>query len=423
MQSLAKSLVAIVLLVVCSGYSMERSDTVAGAVRWASVVTMLGVFYYLKAQLCARLWLARQIRRSGARYKARYERTESMTDLDPSAREAGRGGNDRPPSPVGPLSPMSDVGSATEVDLGAAEIRPTRSVMYYPEMTMGSVWTYVYGWGLLLFVSVYCASSIDVPASCWWTMGMVALSFDELIARRIGNGWVALIGVCLGVSVFALWSGSLVDRDGNIIADGMFQARTEMILLNFAMGVVLPVATPFIFFTVRSTIRAATMDVRTLCDFAMPFMAVLALCSLVATSGMCGYVPTDKEGLRRVMDAEPSSNGYMRYSNGTVVMIETVAKFASSYLTDLDNSSFVHTVQQSHALNYFLLFLSPFVTLALVRVLIASVLSGHTTEFITAFLLVASARYGVTHRFDTWAAASVGAAGAALVLLLLVRRD
>jgi hypothetical protein len=113
----------------------------------------------------------------------------------------------------------------------------------------------------------------------------------------------------------------------------------------------------------------------------------------------------------------------MRYSNGTVVMIETVAKFASSYLTDLDNSSFVHTVQQSHALNYFLLFLSPFVTLALVRALIGSVLSGHTTEFITAFLLVASARYGVTHRFDTWAAASVGAAGAALVLLLLVRRD
>lgn len=435
MSYLSKSLLASALVVVCSGYSMERADTVAGAVRWASVVTILGMCYYLKAQVCARLWLARQARRGGARYKARYERTAGMTDLDPSAREAGRG------SPVGPLSPM---GSDMEADLGpgAAELRPARSVVYYPELTMGSVWTYVYGWGLLLFVSVYCTAAIDVPASCWWMMGMVALSFDELISQRVGNGWVVLLGACLGASIFTLWSGSLVDPDGNIVADGMFSARTEVIFLNFIMGVVFPVAVPFIFFTVRTTIRAATMDVRSLCEFAMPFMAFLALCCLAATSGMCGYAPVS-DGVDAKLDAKLDAwhakldanldameeRGGLRRelvrsgsdSNGTV-MIETVAKFASSYLTNLDNSSFIHKVEESHIVNYFLLFLSPFATLALVRVLIASVLSGHTTEFITAFLLVVTTRYGVTHHFDLWAGGSMGAAGVAFVLILLVRR-
>ena len=51
-----------------------------------------------------------------------------------------------------------------------------------------------------------------------------------------------------------------------------------------------------------------------------------------------------------------------------------------------------------------------------------AVLTGHTTEFITAFLLVISARYGVTHDFSVWSLAAAGGAGTAFILLLLVRR-
>jgi hypothetical protein len=55
------------------------------------------------------------------------------------------------------------------------------------------------------------------------------------------------------------------------------------------MGVIYPVSTPFIFITIYSTIRSVNQDVSKLCEFALPFMVVLSLCSLTATSGVCGY--------------------------------------------------------------------------------------------------------------------------------------
>ena len=52
---LAKSLLSTSLMVVCSSFALEEQDSVSGAVRWASVVTLLGAFYYLQVQLWANL--------------------------------------------------------------------------------------------------------------------------------------------------------------------------------------------------------------------------------------------------------------------------------------------------------------------------------------------------------------------------------
>ena len=72
---------------------MEQVGTVAGAVRWASVVTLLSAFYYLQLQVCARVWLykqARRLRRSNQgfdtfnlsrinnRNNSNYEQTETV---------------------------------------------------------------------------------------------------------------------------------------------------------------------------------------------------------------------------------------------------------------------------------------------------------------------------------------------------------
>jgi hypothetical protein len=105
-------------------------------------------------------------------------------------------------------------------------------------------------------------------------------------------------------------------------------------------------------------------------------------------------------------------------------MVETVAKFASSYASNLggNNSAFPHMIYHGNGLAYFLLFLSPFTALWLIRVLILAVLTGHTTEFITAFLLVVSTRHGMTHDFSVWSLAAAGGAGTAFILLLLVRQ-
>lgn len=427
-RNLAKSLSACILVVVCSSQSMEANDTVAGAVRWASVVTLLAAGYYLLVHTWAHLYLRKRARRLGrsranfrvfgdtASFETRYERTENVTDLDPAARESG---GFRTPSPVDlDLNPLVEEDNSSP---HASHVARSPNV-YYPELTMGSVWTYVYGWGLLLFVCVYCMAGIDVPASCWWTMGMITLSFDELISKGVKNYWVVVLGGCLGASVFTLWSGSLVDKSGILVGNPMFgSSQTDVLFLDFIMGVVYPVATPFIFFTVRSTVRSVTRDVTSLCEFAMPFMVVLSLCSLVATSGVCGY---GKESV-----GESGKGGATRRllqeTNATSVMVETVAKFASSYATSVHgNTSLMRLVTaNSYTLPYCLLFLSPFAVLWLLRVLIVAVLTGHTTEFITSFLLVTSTRYGATHEFNAWSAGAAASAGTALILLLMVRRD
>jgi hypothetical protein len=288
----------------------------------------------------------------------------------------------------------------------------------------------VYGWGLLLFVCVYCMAAIDVPASCWWTMGMIALSFDELIAKGVKNCWVVVLGVCLAVAVFSLWSGVLMDKDGNMLSDAMFSSKSPVLFLNFIMGVAYPVAAPFIFFTVRSTARTLTQDVGRLCEFAMPFMVVLSVCSLVATSGACGYGAVSRDSAKESFITTFNDGGQkagrrlLGDENATIVMVETVAKFASSYASNIDkNASIMQMMRANHTLNYTLLFLSPFAALWLLRVLIIAVLTGHTTEFITSFLLVVSTRHGATHDFNAWSAAAAGSAGVAFVLLLMVRRE
>ena len=426
---LAKSLLSTILFVVCSSSTMEDNDTVSGAVRWASIVTLIAAAYYLQFQICVRIWLRKKIRRLRRNHgfdtfnlnRSSYERSETVSDdLDQSSYTV----NHESPTEID-VTP-----SLMEDDVAHSQN------CYYPELTMGSVWTYVYGWGLLLFVCVYCMAAIDVPSSCWWTMGMIALSFDELISKGVKNHWVVMLGALLAGGVFCLWSGSLMDENGNMISDSVFDSSSSEMFLNFLMGVIYPVATPFIFFNIRSTVRSVNKDVSKLCEFAMPFMVVLSLCSLAATSSVCGYevkeaiansaIDVSRFELLHSGDSAQSNSNNARHllSSNTSEMVETVAKFASSYASNLDgnNSSIPHLIYRGNGLAYFLLFISPFTALWLIRVLILAVLTGHTTEFITAFLLVISARYGVTHDFSVWSLAAAGGAGTAFILLLLVRR-
>ncbi len=98
-------------------------------------------------------------------------------------------------------------------------------------------------------------------------------------------------------------------------------------------------------------------------------------------------------------------------------MLETLAEFT----TNLRSGGVPRATD--HTLGYTLLFLSPFTALWLIRVLIIAVLTGHTTEFITAFLLVVSARHSVIYNFSAWSVVATAGAGTAFILLLLVRRS
>ncbi len=397
MRHLAKSVLSCVLLLGCSLGSYEslgEKENVVGAARWASYAVIVSACYYMQFQLWRRFW---QRKRSSQQYR----RTRTVATVDPG----GRGGEED--VELDSLPPVSE--EEAWIDGGSI----VSNGVYYPELTMSSVWTYVYGWGLMLFVCVYCLAGVDVPSSCWWVMGMLALSFDELISRGTGRWVVGLVGLCLCLSVFSVWSGALMDNKGNFVGDLMFAGKGNIPALDFVVGVVLPVATPFIFFTVRSTVRSVTQDVYRLCEFALPFMTVLAVCFLAATSGMC-YI--DTRGLPDRRDLGNVDLGDS-YNSSKYEMVETVAKFASSYATHIqsDKSGIV-------AMQRGLLFLAPFLAFWLIRVLVLSVITGYATEFITGFILVTATRFGMTHAVSVWSVLAVSGAGCAFIVLLATGR-
>lgn len=447
MRHLAKSVLSCILLSVCSFGShglvggKEQLENVTGAVRWASVVTLLSAAYYLQFQVCKRSWQRKRERSTRVLRRNQYKQTQTMTSVDRSSDESGRNsqsGRDFQSKfqidsedgidsiELDSLPPASD----EEVWIEGTSV--VSNNVYYPELTMSSVWTYVYGWGVLLFVCIYCLAGVNIPSSCWWVMGMIALSFDELISKRAGKWFICSMGLSMCVSVFAVWSGALMDENGNFTGDLMFTKKGNMPLLDFVMGVVFPVSTPFIFFSIRSTVRSVTNDVSKLCEFALPFMTVMAVCCLVATSGMCNETcETRRSGLEANL-APLDSNNVTNY-------VDTFANFVETYNLNVTNTTNMpHNTSNNNTLNYnlntrislnsnvtqyVLISISPFIAFWLIRVLIVAILTGHSTEFITAFILVTSTRYSIAHAMGLWSVLALSGAGSAFVLLLLVKRD
>ena len=432
MHHLAESVLCCTLLAVCSQGGvivMGGVHSVTGAVRWASFVILMSAIYYLQIQVCIKCWQRKQERRArrtrpGSRSQSQYQQAGTSAESDANTRYS----DDIDVNPY----PRSDDMEHAEVWVEGGSV--VSNNVYYPELTMSSVWTYVYGWGILLFVCVYCLSGLDLPCSCWWMMGMVALSFDELVSKGVGKCMICLVGVSLCVSVFSVWSGALVDDDGNFLGDLMFSRKESVPLFNFLMGVVLPVSAPFVFFSIRSTVRSVTQDVFRLCEFALPFMVVLAGCCLVATSGVCevgvsvGSVNTVKYVANNVVSNGVSNgagngvgNGPRRNlqgyddANSTYSAVETAAKFAGSYASVLDQNVIPINIK---TIEYALIFVSPLLAFWVIRVLVVAILNQRATEFIVSFALVTVARFGMAHVMGVWSVLAISGAGLAFVLLL-----
>ena len=342
-RQLAKSVLSCTLLALLNEFGQvdfNNKTNVIGVVRWTSTVILLSACYYLQLQI----WMC---------WRDRGRRRHTQ--------------------------PMESVDTFENVDYNIDNI----SVVWANTgLTMPIIWTYVYCWVIILFVTIYCLAGQNAICSCWWVVGMIALSLDELITRRVGGLAVCLVMLCLCGSVISIWSGALTYK-GEFIGDLMLIGIGSP-LLNFAMGVIFPVTTPFLFFTVRSIY--GTRDVSRLCEFALPFMIVLAVGCLLGTDGS-GHIT------RRFLDGNSSA------------MVESAAKF-NPYYAEPDGV---------------LILFAPFVVYWLIRVLIVSIITGHSTEFITAFLIVTSARYGMTNEIGLWSVLAVSGAGSAFVLLLLIR--
>jgi hypothetical protein len=432
------------------------SSDVTSTIRWASVIILLSAIYYIQIQIWKKIWQRKQERgqRALRRNQYRQTRTGQVQALGRHHGEAAHFSVDEEDVDLDSLPTISENEDVTET------ISVVSNDVYYPELTMSSVWTFVYGYGILLFVSTYCLAGINIPSSCWWVMGMIALSFDELISTRMNRWYICIILLNICVSVFTVWSAALIDNEGNFIGELMFSKTSSVPLFDFIMGVVFPVSTPFIFFSFRSSMRSSTRDTYKLCEFALPFMTVLAICILVATSGFC-HVVDSKSGTGSVQYVGSISQSFKPFNahqdthtrrsltgstsdgnkrkNQHIPMhhltqnnndnnvssashIETSATFTLEHPITLSVQYFKFSTDNNVA-RYTLLFLSPFIAFWAIHVLITSIHTGHSAEFITAFILVNSTRYGITHPASLWSALSISGAGIAFSVLLVGRRD
>ena len=180
------------------------------------------------------------------------------------------------------------VGEGVKSEAESSESSESTSGVKRPEMAMTEIWVYVYGWGAMLFVCVYCMAGIDLRSSCWWVIGMLALSLDELIMRNMGRMFIGFIVLFVTISVTAVWW----------TVSGARAASKELDLGEFCIGIIFPVVAPFIFFSLRCTVRMVERDVGRLCKIAMPFMMIIAVGVMMMSPLMRQLVVIEKNETR-----------------------------------------------------------------------------------------------------------------------------
>lgn len=374
-KTLARSIVSLGLLMASSRYSVRGtavlsldSGSCADAARWAAVVTLLAGVYYLQFNVWRRC----------RRRKHRQLAMTAMTGREEPGASAAY--TDVPQTP-----PPSEAGLDVQGQ----------------QMTASHVYIYVYGWGILLFASLYCMAGLHESSSCWWALGMFTLCFDELIMRETRKVWVLVIGALFVCSVVSVWWGA-----------GGESAKDE----NFGqviISTVLPVMSPFIFFSLRSSVRAVTRDVWRLCELALPFMLLISICVLTGS-----YMTESKHW---------TQGGARRSLNETSLFKETISGFDfNRSATALRAASSAWENEVAHqAYLFVLLALTPIVAAWCIHIMVWSVVRGYVTEFISAFLLVLSVKssvFGEPGHSGGTTILAVASAGTCFILIFLMRK-
>jgi len=367
-KALARSVVSLSLLMGSSRYSLRcmyvlSLDSCADAARWAAVVTLVAGFYYLQLNIWCRC--------------RRRQRGANVGDV------------------LAEQTVYTDVPQTSSVSDASGE-------RHGQQMTANHVYVFVYGWGLLLFAALYCMAGLHESSSCWWALGMFPLCFDELIMRDAKRIWVIAIGALLVVSVTTIWwlSGGEGAKDENF---GVIIFST-----------VLPVMSPFIFFSIRSSVRVVTRDVWRLCELALPFMLLISLCVLTGSymTESLRWKELQSVGATGQREAERNTTGGQ--------FVETHSGFHFNHTKTASRVAWESEAQ--HRLYMCgILALTPLIAAWCIQVMVWSVVRGYATEFIAAFLLVLSVKNGVTSDHLGGSALAIGSAGTCFILICLMR--
>ena len=386
-KSLATSLVFIFLMMVCANlttdeYSLheEGIEQLRRGMRWASVISILASVYYLNYQFWRRCYRRDTHHRQGS---ALMRHSSAYSDLPHS------------------VDSSTVISSSASLDDDSIAMSSTEIV---PELTTESIWVHAYGWGVLIFVTLYCLPGIYMQGACWWCLGMLVLSIDELIMSEVNVKLTFILCSLIVASLVSLWWGI-------VGMDGMGQTLGEILA-----GVVGPALAPFTFFSVRSNVRNTVKDIPRIFEFAAPFVVVMAV-FIIATTPQDAF-----SHIRRgLLEGENSNSS----SSSAHLFHETYATF--SHTETLQNFT-----QPENPVNqkfnplaivpFTAFFFSPMLSGVVMYLATSCAISGHATEFVVALVINLAGMFCFRHGYDTTSAFSFFPAALALILLLVLRR-
>jgi hypothetical protein len=405
-RSLIASLLCIGFFHVCNKIALEEKanfnfsgNNINTALEWASIITLLGAFYYMQYLL---------FQRCTSKGSNSVHETPYFSDNVTMYRDL--------PS-HGQLPPDAGSSDDFERDTDVMEERrpPPRSVLTLPpEMSPFNVLLYAYGWGLMFFVMLYCSAGVYVQGSNWWALGLLVISIDELVSSDISKTWTMLIVSFVAISTVSVWWGVLG------------QNSTEQNFAEIIVGIIAPVVSPFMLLSLRFNPTVLKFNgIQGLIKIAMPFMVVLASCILVIQS-----VHEDHDYMHQARRKITGNESKIEksevefiltqapFGNGTKIEQSNISSYDSLSFQNLTNASQIYYAPSK----LIALLIAPFAALFIARNLITLVLQNCATEFVIGLTICTAVRFGLSREYDVMSAIALAASGLGFVMIVLLRR-
>jgi hypothetical protein len=148
-----------------------------------------------------------------------------------------------------------------------------------PRLTMRNIWGLVYGLGIVLFVFCYVLAGEQLVTLYSFSLGLVILCGQELISSRRPSDPVE-VGIYIVITLFCFVSVLLVVVDSN--TNSSMGDIYPSGLIPFIGGIVIPLVSPVFVCVIKYNTVYGLGSVMEICEFALPFMCILAGTSLIA---------------------------------------------------------------------------------------------------------------------------------------------
>jgi len=173
------------------------------------------------------------------------------------------------------------------VTLGMAALLCLRALAFgkprvknLPSISVKSVVIYVYGLGLLVYVSIYCLLDLSMARN-FYLIALAGISVDDIIERSHDSPpRKALIAICAACSLGAFIVKGMLSPDRDEVIRALADGRVYVFFFGFA----LPALAPIVYLAIRSRRLYTPITVMEFMHIAMPFAVHASVSTLLSLS-------------------------------------------------------------------------------------------------------------------------------------------